>query len=789
MFPLLAFKNNIVFNNKGEAYAVYKLASFPYNHLPQKKKKEVIKIFEEFLYGLEGKGQILFLNEELYLTEDEYIIRSSLPLNDVTREHITTARQSLISGARQRRKYLVIELNINIIEEGIKTLLEEFRDHILKTFLRVNEWTISGKQVRHALEKEEEFYRKIQHIIDRRANFADLDFIIRRCTKRVGTLPLPLPSRDADIFTPALLAALSEGSLIQEHTAHVTVTSSTEKEKHYQTFIVFADISKSVEQIGSEWLASLDALSTSVDAAVHFEVMSSHKAAKKIARRRQILRGQMQEVAEADEVSIDEEEGYEISKVLESKVKSGQPLASMAVTLAIANKDIKQLRADAKKITERFTAYGHRAVRPIGDQIKCFYSFIPGSETPAPKIECDPGYIAASGPNISLEVGDGTGCLLGWCGTMPVFWKPGYAARELSRSNAWLITGSLGGGKSVLMKYLLYLTYISGGHLFIIDPKNNEYGVFDRLFPVQNIDLCPGGKSQINPLTLAKNEKRAKDTAYNYLSIILNIQDDNRRIAVFEALERTFKLPIEERNMHAYVKTLKELGETHEDEKIRREAHVSYLLLDKIRKGDLGHIIFGTQKTEIQHRITIANLQDLPLPRTAEGLKTSLSDSERQGLGILYLTAAMAREIAFSLSTGITKAIGFDEAWMLLNIREGRIILDEIVRMASRTYGAIMIMATQNATDIDIQTLKNNVGYAACFKSYDQAEIQANLELLGTETTGNTLSEMFPNLKPGWCIMRDAYGRIGRVYIYPCPQKLVQVFDTSPKDGKAEKTK
>ena len=29
------------------------------------------------------------------------------------------------------------------------------------------------------------------------------------------------------------------------------------------------------------------------------------------------------------------------------------------------------------------------------------------------------------------------------------------------------------------------LTYLSGGHLFIVDPKNNEYAVLERLFPIK----------------------------------------------------------------------------------------------------------------------------------------------------------------------------------------------------------------------------------------------------------------------------------------------------------------
>ena len=56
-FPLIAFKNNVVFNDKGEAYAIYRLRSRPYNHLLKSEREMVIRQFEQLLWGVEGKGQ------------------------------------------------------------------------------------------------------------------------------------------------------------------------------------------------------------------------------------------------------------------------------------------------------------------------------------------------------------------------------------------------------------------------------------------------------------------------------------------------------------------------------------------------------------------------------------------------------------------------------------------------------------------------------------------------------------------------------------------------------------
>jgi hypothetical protein len=64
----------------------------------------------------------------------------------------------------------------------------------------------------------------------------------------------------------------------------------------------------------------------------------------------------------------------------------------------------------------------------------------------------------------------------------------------------------------------------------------------------------------------------------------------------------------------------------------------------------------------------------------------------------------------------------------------------------------------------------------------------ANLDLLGAdieeESKKNTeggLGSLFASMESGWCVMRDAQGRIGHVYIDPRPEYLLDIFDTSPK--------
>ncbi|WP_242868792.1 ATP-binding protein [Desulfotomaculum copahuensis] len=755
----------------------------------------VIRQFEQLFWGLEGKGQILLLSEEMRTLEEDYLAAAGAAPSEEAYRHASAVRRALAAGARNRRRYLVLQLKLKPEDDWgamMRDYLYEMRDTIMNAFLRTDRWVLTKQRLENAMEAEDELFKRIRHAVAGRADFSDLDFIIRRNTRRVGVLPPPLPSRDGGKFTPAIIAAFSDGCMIHEHPSHITITAGTD-EVHHQAFITFPDMPKELPEVGAEWLASLDAGEFAVDAAVHFEIIRPYKARKKAADMRKYLRGQIKEAAEGgEEASTDEEYAYVEGRYLEGKLAAGQPLAAISAVLAVGAKELKDVRAASRRLAERYASSGYRAVKPIGDQLKCLYSFIPGSDPAAAMINCDPGFIAAAGPTISLDMGDGCGFFIAWSGAAPVFWQPGFAAKKLNRSNAMFISGALGGGKSLLVKLLLYLAYLAGAYLFIVDPKN-EYDVLDRLFPVKKIDLCPGGNAQMNPFMLSKEPRRAISIALDYLSVALNLRDDNdaRRVAVAQAVEAVGNMPPEKRNMQSCLDELHRLAASGTHEIISQEAKQCALLLESLKNSAMGHLVFGTGSVDDIARATVINVQGLPLPRTAANLNAGrITESERQGLALLFLAATMAREVAFSLPKDVIKVEAFDESWMLLNISEGRRVIDELIRMAARTYGAAPILITQNTTDVaDLHSLRNNINYVFCFRAQDKGEIAANIDLLGADPEedgggGKGVGSLFPALTSGWCVMRDAYGRIGQVYIDPRPEYLLQLFDTSP--GKME---
>ncbi len=774
-FPIAYYHNNIVINTSGQIYAIYKFSGKPYNFLPENEKERVIREFENLLWGLKGKGQILILNEELNLGYEDYERICNVNESQEYEYHAESALKFLTAGARIKKRYLCLELSLS--EEGtILSFMEEMRDSILSAFVGVERFSLSPNKIKKLEELEEELYKKIYNIIDARADINDIDFIIRRNVNRVGFLPPPINAKKAGIFTPGMISDFSNGSLIREHMTSLEIVDSSEK-KQYQVFLTIPDLPFEVPIVGSEMIASLEQLEFPVDVAINFEVMPSHQARQKAQNKKEWLKQHIKEKYAGDEeASIEEEVGYASSKELINKASRGQPLLSISITLAVAAEEIKTVRVYAHRLIELYSSMGFRIVRPIGDQLKSFYSMLPATTVSTTKIQCDPGYLAALGPNISFSLGDQKGFFIGFTGFQPVFWKPGEAAKN-NKSNAIFISGTLGSGKSFTAKLLVYLSALNNSHIFIIDPKN-EYSSFKNIFSVKQINLSPYSDIQINPFMISDNLGRAKQYATDCISLLLNAtsERDMRRIAIAQAVEITGNCEENKRNMNTFLEELYKMSMSQQFGDIAKEAAQCARMLEAIRQTGLGKILFGREKLKFKEKFTIINLKGLPLPKVSN---MQITESERQGMALLFLASAMVREMVFSLPQDELKCCVFDEAWMLLNISEGRRIIEELVRMSARTQNAIPILVTQNATDInELQTLKNNITYYFAFRSNDKTEAETNTVTLGAEK--GSLNQVFSGLRTGECIMRDMYSRIGRMRICACPEYLANIFNTTP---------
>ena len=787
------FYKNIIFTER-QAFAVYNLPHLPFNFLKDEQRKDVLRRFEEFLQGYYGHGQILYLVNSEQFEEGRYLSKAGIGnsqapviLHEAHRHAVETQAYFSQINAWKRVTYLVLELPlIGWGKTALKTTLNELKETIIETVLSFNRQHITPKLIREAESLERELhYQHSKTLWLTRAQHSDMDYMIRRNLHRGSEIPPALTPRVEGKIDRSMLLSLGDGVIFEEETNCMKFISP-EGQEHWQAFMTLVDVPKEIPELGFEWLSSLNFLDYPVDAAINFKSIPSFEAARKLKTRKGMLKDQMREYERGgDETTIDMDWANDESKVLESKLNSGMSQCQVGCTFSVWAPDREQLQSAAKTVTQHFQSIDLRIVRAPGDQMKMFYSFIPSSApSTGAMIECDPGYIAASGIQAGFEIGDCYGFSLGHIlNGIPVYWNPGDAMQR-DFPGTTIITGVLGTGKSVLKKYLIYLAALKGARIFLIDPKNEDF-IFKKLpFTTRQIDMSYSGGAKANPLKISPDRMRAMDISRDYLGIVLNVgENEARKLVISEALDNVFNLPEPQQNLFA----LKDFLANYNDRDTEKtnEALRCARLLEAYKKSRLGQMVFTNESISTgTEQITICNVSELPLPKKESNL---LTESERQGVGLLYLTAAYSREVMFRSKQHALKLFSLDEGWTLLDIPEGERLVDELVRM-SRSFGIVPLLVTQNCSDVRKTSIRNNIGYVYCFRARDANEIQGNAELLQVDGQTDEIVHTFRNMETGCCMMRDPEGRVGVVNIVPKPDYLLPLFSTRPskRDGEVE---
>lgn len=788
-FSIAAFYKNIIFATTGRVYACYTLPTKKHRFMPEDRKKASVSYLEELLCGLAGRrGKILLPWEETALDEGSYLrsCTDGAPIDPNVKDeflrHVRSTRATISRGARKKRRFILVELSLMHHISDLQEFLTMIRDQALKTLLAIRPMEIPDTIKETASSEEEELYLLVRRYGLSRITFNDLDFMIRRVADRVGVLPPPLPERPGSVFTPAAVAAFTDGAVLDERVDHVIVSNGS-GDVHYQSFIFFVDIPKKLPPTGLNIFQPSD-IGFPFDAVIDFEVIPPHTATSKVESQDRLLTGQVNEALDGGQApGTNEETGLGDKKVLQPKLEAGKPLARMSICLAIASRNLKDLRSKGKSLCQHYILKHFRAVRPAAKQMEALYSFLPGSPPAAPSVECDPGYIAATGPHFETELGDPSGFFLGWSGLTPVFHKPGRPALELDKTNAIVATGGLGSGKSTFAKDLAYCVMHAGGFVQVTDPKN-EYYPFKELFGdlVRIMDISPRGGNAICPFVLSSDPIKSKSIALNYLTMSLYATgNEPRRLAISQGLNLLFSRSVDDRHMYNFREDIFKVAQGSPHHKVREEAEQCGYLLNTIEEIDVGRIAFGRSTHnffEKGERMLVLNTMEIPRP-SPKTPTDEYTEDERQGMALFYLLAAISREVAFGLPRNKMKLKLTDEAWTVAATSAGERLLDEEIRIG-RTFGIIPVLATQNITDINKTSIITNISQFFCFRADSATETLANLETLGA-APNSVKAETFATLPSGTCLYKDAEGRLGWLEVVPQPSYLVdKYFDTKP---------
>ncbi|WP_190259026.1 ATP-binding protein [Pelotomaculum schinkii] len=803
-FPAKGVKDNLIFT-KNSVFALYRFGSVSYWHLADEAKKQYVYAFHNVLRNFSGRGQIIYLSEELNVSANEYVdgvpLSPAPELREEARRHVDSAVNFLAyARAQRRRSYLCLQLPVAQAEFYT---LHDVRDQFLEWFTALRKSAlVTQKSVQSAKVAESEMYNAISNEMElTRAELEDFEFIVRRVVERYGPLPRNVPDRSEVSLSPGVLTALTAGAFLDAKLRYLI--SDVNDKKIYQTFITFADVPRYLPVVGREWLATIDrTCEFPVDAVVHFEVIRPEAAKKKVSAKKGMLKEQLEEhLAGQGEAPRAQEWAATVAGDLEAKIDDGMPLIRFGVVLAVAGRDIREMRSYTDVIFQKF-GHGIKVCTPPGDMLKCLYMFFPGAEfhKSLPGIHADPGYVASSVPMAGTEVGDEKGLLLGFSNNSPVLFMPGLAMQK--GSGAVAITGTQGGGKSMLGKTILHYCMLCGAIGFGVDPKDELKAFKDLPFSMKKVDFSPGGSFRLNPFTFSPDPRRAETIAKDFLGILLEAHKDDmaaRRLIISHAVQKV--MSGDRRDMYVFLECLDEMagkipGGSMEEEEIK-EARVCSRLARLIESSALGQMIFGRDvsgsRLETREQLTIFNLKELPLPKVNDTptIYDHVTDSEKIAVALLFLVASAAREAMFRVSIEALKVLYLDEVYHLLRVPAGYRLVMDILRMC-RSLNIIPILMTQNPSDLD-ESIRNNLGYAFAFrmKARDEAANARKLlglpalenEALENEKEMDAFFEEMNSLPEGHCFMRDMKNRVAEVEITPQPGYLLDIFDTRPGKG------
>jgi hypothetical protein len=449
-----------------------------------------------------------------------------------------------------------------------------------------------------------------------------------------------------------------------------------------------------------------------------------------------------------------------------------------SISLAVGAADRDELERRVAALREQV---GEVAVhRPRGLQRQLFFDHLPraadGGETPDYEQQVTVEQFGALVPAATSKVGSGKGVYIGWSpfgGGRPVFYDPTEASRT-SRPAGVLFLGTTGSGKTNAAETIAFAGERCGSRVIGFDPKP-DHG-FDKVpelegrVGVLELSGAERHRGAVDPLAIAPADLR-EELASSYLLELLRQPPPSWENAIQRAVRDSVREGAT--NLLAVVERLQE-----SENEAAREAGDA---LEVVSDFGLARLAFGagaelSQVETGDHPVTTIRTPGLTLPDPGASRET-YTRAERVSVATLSLVAALVLRLV-SEDRSQHKIVIFDEAWFLLSSRQGRALLDRLVRLG-RANNATVILISQKVTDLaDLSAL---VGVYFCFCPESDAEARQVLELWGRDRADDAgLRARMGEFREGRCLMRDLDGRVGVVQWDLVFDWLRAAYDTVP---------
>ncbi len=830
--PLNHFTGNLLFTTDG-VWAVYKLSREVYNFISEEKKIGIWQDANTFLQLVSECSEEMCLLGKPYSTstrQNTEILKKTFhgPLKDIAKSYVDGLADYFIElrGDEDNEivTYAIIKLKRkSLINKGslkeISVLAKDVYFEIVKAIGLTDELPLN--QLEEYFETEKDLINKIRKYVTKVSEY-DTEWLSRtpfvrslgepelRSKKQINRNGLiqELPWRPGvdyhvkkgeKILIPRKrdMQTLFSGHIHKDpYKRHLEIES--DKGTSYQSFagISFID---DLFFPGGEWIFHLKTLDFQVEWCIRIKLLDSDKTKVAVRNQKQKVDSQIDHTAQVTDVPDSYYKAEKEGRNIENEVsENGFSFTFSKFILCVSaqnEEDLKSRQEELKQYMKRFDAEIHY---PIEDQLDFFYEMLPGSrqlnnnfvhKLPTETIA---GYMF----NATEEIGDEIGGIIGSTGVLN---KPVAVdlrkASQLDKSPSIASFGTLGGGKSLLMKLFALFTVLFGGQSLIIDPKKEntpwhyELPWIEPYYETLELDGSDEYMGALDPFMVydiagkkGKDKEIAKREAYqtatSIMSYLMGVSaDDDMSLAISSAC--AYARDHLEPCMTRVLEYCEIAHENPDNVDLIAEFRKLKLHLKNVRAMKISSLLFGdgvTQNTISMNKpVTVLQIQGLVLPNQKKNRK-DYTKEEIASMGIAISLISIIRKFAFG-DRSIFKFIGFDEKWFLERISEGEQLIDEVIRQG-RTLNTGMHLIDQNATGLKTE-LRNNIGLKFVYRTPDEDQAKSALSFLDLEHTKENI-ELIRNMPERHVLMKDLYNHVGLVNIELVYEDVIKAFNTRP---------
>lgn len=605
------------------------------------------------------------------------------------------------------------------------------------------------------------------------------------------------------------IATLYEGYKKNKLT-HIEITQQVKGEPItiYQKFIVISWLPDIKFPTGREWIYRLNELGFPIWKSIRYKKTDYEVVSSEINKKRKELDDQLEHNREvgAKIPQKYQEQDEDIDHAKYEVEGEKKPFLYTTCVFAVAADTLQECNDRAKAVQDFFDDLDIETQIPTGEQWNLFNEMLIGSKQYAADYirRLPPETLAGSMMLATQMIGDLLGIYIGTTGSIekPVKFDPRRPS-QINKSPSCTFTGTLGRGKSMLVKLIIYWAVLLAAKVFFVDPKDEnsnwaedlpELKAFFNLiklstsktdtgkldiFRVFIKSLGPGAtREQIREIT-----KKAAETALSIIGTILGCSSTDEKM---EYIEDAVNLVAQDDNpcMMKIIETLEVLAaksiKNNSVNNAETYDRLAKTLRNKISTTMYGHVLFGNgteEAIDITRPLNMLVTKNLILPDKNKS-EEKYNAKERMGMAILIAVSSIGMEFAMQ-SRDQLKIYVQDEASVLKRSAEGQAMFNRLVKMG-RTENAPIYLIGQNISDIGEDDVSANVGTRFCFGTETHKEAAEILKYIGLDENSKELQDMLVKFDTGICLMRDVEGRISVISVDPLFEKLVKAFDTKP---------